>query len=317
MQDFSFIANSALVSNLDRLTREQSVISEQRMLEISDVASSFAKTSVSLFDDGLGIYDVLSMMSEGIEFCGYSPSEHNSSEREAFILGSLGALSRVDKAVFCAAYVAELKKLGAVLKESDFLEEGDGDETFTYVRNVFSDEAYDVFSQDFDDPRLKYSASFKECAQALNAGEVTYCLLPLEEKGGVRLTSVAEIIFRNDFKINALTPVFGTDGNADMKYALVSKKFTVPAKTADDDRYLEIRVGASDGASLTELLSAADFFSMSVYRVNTALFNTEGESEAYYSIVIRDGADGFVVLLTYLALFGEDFVPVGIYKNVE
>ena len=129
---------------------------------------------------------------------------------------------------------------------------------------------------------------------------------------------LSEIIYRNDFKINSVTPVFGPDGNADMKYALVSKNFTVPMKQAGDDRYLEIRIGTSgNGISLSELLVAIEYFSMSVYRINTSVFNADTAPEVNYSVVIRDGEAGFVRLLTYLTLFSEDFVPIGIYKNLE
>ena len=190
-----------------------------------------------------------------------------------------------------------------------------GGETFAYVRNSFSDEAYDVFSQDFIDPTVRYYKTFRDCARAVTAGDLTYCLLPLEEKGGVRLHTVSEIIFRNDFKINSVTPVFGQDGNADMKYALVSRGFTVPERNEDDDFYLEIRLGAD--SPLSEVLSAVDSFGMSIYRINTVTFDTEGEAETYFTVVIKDGVGSFAPILTYLALFLRDFVPVGIYKNLE
>ena len=46
-------------------------------------------------------------------------------------------------------------------------------------------------------------------------------------------------------------------------------------------------------------------------------FDTEGESETYFSVVIRDSGNNFAGLLTYFTLFIGDFVPVGIYKNLE
>ena len=56
---------------------------------------------------------------------------------------------------------------------------------------------------------------------------------------------------------------------------------------------------------------------MCIYRVNTVTFDTEGESETYFSLVIKDMGHSFSGLLTYLTLFIRDFVPVGIYKNLE
>ena len=317
MEDFGFVTSFALISNLEGLAKEYSVIGEQRLLELGEIAREVALRSEALFSEGLSPYEVLSVISESLNFGVYSLSELNSSENSDALQTSLGTLSMIDKAIFAGLYISELHGLGVRLPESEFLDEGNRAETFTYVRNAFSDEAYDVFSQDFADPRLKYSSSFKECVSLIEAGEITYCLLPLEERGGVRLPSIAELLFRNDLKINSVTPVFGPDGTADMKYALVSKHFTIPKRNSEDDRYLELRLGAMQSFSLGELLFVLDYFSMSVYRVNTISFDNEGETDTYYSLVIRDGKDGFVPLLTYLTLFCEDFVPVGIYKNLE
>ena len=317
MEDFDFAASPALISNLEGLAKEYSVIGEQRLLELEGIAREVAAKSKELFSEGLSPYEALSVIASSLDFGGYSLSELNSSENSDPLQISLATLSRVDKAIFTTLYLSELHKLGLRLTESHFLDEGNGDEIFTYVRNAFSDEAYDVFSQDFTDPRLKYSSSFKECVSLIESGEATYCLLPLEERGGVRLPSITELIFRNDLRINSVTPVFGPDGTADMKYALVSKHFTIPKRKKEDDRYLELRLGALQSCSLGELLFVLDYFSMSVYRVNTISFDNEGDTDTYYSLVIRDGKDGFVSLLIYLTLFCEDFVPMGIYKNLE
>ena len=85
----------------------------------------------------------------------------------------------------------------------------------------------------------------------------------------------------------------------------------------DDDLYLEIRIGATGGSTLAEVFGAVDYFGMSVYRVNTVTFDTEGEEETYFSVVIKDLGNSFASLLIYFTLFIRDFVPVGIYKNLE
>ena len=316
-EDVIFSADDAIISNLGRLSGEYSAVSEQRLLELYGIAIPMADITVDLLADGLGVGEVLFALSEMLDLGEYPLSEHNTPEYRALIGKSLAALRNIDKLYLTVLYVRLLAERGYKLTEGDFLPTGVMPETFTYVRNSFSDEAYDVFSQDFSDPKVRYSQSFKECARAVSAGEVTYCLLPLEEKGGARLPTVAEIIFRNDFKINSVIPVFGPDGNADMKYALVSRSFTVPIRTKDDDGYLEVRFDTSCGNALSEIFGAVDYLGMSVYRINTVTFDTEGESETYFSSVIKESGEGFSQLLTYFTLFVRDFVPVGIYKNLE
>lgn len=314
-EEMIFSSNESIVSNLDRLAKEHSIISEQRLLELYGIAYPMAQTSLSLIGDGLDVYEVLSLISESITLGQYSLSEDTVPEHTAHICGCLAALRRTDKAVLTEIYLRCISELGISIDEGSFLPSVKSEETFTYVRNGFSDEAYDVFSQDFLDPKVRYASSFRECARAVTSGEVTYCLLPLEEKGGVRLPTVSEIVFRNDFKINSVIPVFGQDGTADMKYALVSKSFSVPKRGDDDDLYLEIRVEAD--ADLAEIFGAVYYFGMKTYRVNTVTFDTEGESETYFSVVVKDSGIGFTPLLTYLTLFVRDFVPVGMYKNLE
>jgi len=316
-EDMIFPIHDAVLSNLEKLARDHSIISEQRMLELCDIAFPMADATLDLFDSGLEVYESLSTLSEVLTFGDYTISDSNTPAYHSLIKKGVGTLKHTDRAYLTEIYIKALADRGRKLTESDFLPTSHLPETFTYVRNSFSDEAYDVFSQDFEDPKVRYSQSFKECATSVSAGDVSYCLFPLEERGGARLPTVAEIIFRNDFKINSVIPVFGPDGNADMKYALVSRSFTVPKKESDDDIYLEIRMGVDAGSSLSELLFAVDYFGMSIYRVNTVTFDTEGESETYFSIVIKDCGNSFASLLTYFTLFVRDFVPVGVYKNLE
>ena len=316
-EDILFSLDESVLSNLERLSREHSAVSEQRLLELYGIALPMADATRELFDSGLGAYEALSTLSEMLTFGEYLSSDYNTSEHVSIVEKSISALKNTDRAYLTELYAMALAERGCRLDESHFLQTDGMPETFTYVRNSFSDEAYDVFSQDFTDPKVRYSQSFKECARQVSAGEVTYCLLPLEEKGGARLPTVSEIIFRNDFKINSVIPVFGPDGTADMKYALVSRSFTVPIRGREDDGYLEIRIGADQEHSLSEVISAVDYFGMSLYRVNTVTFEKEGESETYFSLVIKDCGHSFAELLTYLTLFIRDFVPVGIYKNLE
>ena len=188
---------------------------------------------------------------------------------------------------------------------------------FTYVKNVFADEAFDVFSQDFGDARVRYSRDFSECVKLLLSGEVSFCLLPFEERGGIRLPTVEELIFRNDLKVCSVTPVFGPDGMQDLKYALVSDRFASFDYSPGDDRYIEIRIPDTASVSLSDILSSAGMLGHSTYRVNTLSLSGEGSLKQFFSIVLRADGRSFTSLLTYLTLFTTDYLIVGIYKNLE
>jgi hypothetical protein len=168
----------------------------------------------------------------------------------------LDSLSAQDKATFALFLTERMKKLGIRSGEADFLRDGEGDRSIVYVKNRLSDEAYDVFADMISDVTVSYVESFKEAALAVAEGKSEYCILPLEEKGGARLASIAAILFSSDLKIASVTPVFGFDGSADVKYALISKHFSIPDIDFGDDRYLEIRLNAESSLPLSHLFSA-------------------------------------------------------------
>ena len=304
------------IKNLSHVSKKAASLTELRILELYDVSMAALDAADELSLDGLSGYEILSALRQD--------GQRVQGERDANTPGvvapmlhrSLDLIESLDRAVFSDLFVMGAKKRGIPVLEKDLLTEGEGGETFIYLRNALADEAYDVFSAELDSPRVRYAKTLSDCARATESGEVRFCLLPLEERGGSRLPTVAELIYRFDLKINAVTPVFGFDGTADLKYALLSRDFIIPECTETDDRYIELRISAEDGI-VSDLFLAITYFGHSLYRTDTLSFDTEGERERYFSLVIRDGGDGFDSLLCYLSLFADDFTPVGIYKNLE
>ena len=312
-----FVPDKATISNLNELSLRASLVDEARSIEISDLASAAVSFSVSMLNEELGIYEILSLLSESVGFGSYTTDEGLVEDNRSSVFSYVSSLSLLDRIDFVRRYVRLLREAGHPLTEAQFVGAAGEGERIGYVRNQYADEAYDVFSQEFRDSRVKYYRGIKECAAALDSGEVDYILLPLEERGGVRLPTVAELIYRKDYKISAVTPVFGFDLGADMKYALVGKGFKHSRHKSGDDRYMELRIPQSADISVTEVLSSAGALGMTLYRVNTLTFDTEGESKTHFLAVLREGGDGFVSLLTYLTLFADDYVAVGLYKNLE
>lgn len=314
--EYGFSPSDVTRENLDELFLTESTAAEARLYELADIAEEAAEFSIPLLSDEVGVQEVLSMLSSGIDIGSYSTcdgTEAANCARE----DTCRMLSVLDRVRLTELYLARLDERSRPISESDFLGAPETGQIYGYVKNQFSDEAYDVLTEELSDPRVRYYKSFSDCASALASGEVDHVLLPLEERGGVRLPTVAELIYRYDFKINSVTPVFGFAADADIKYAEISRRFRRTVRRDGDDRYIELRIPARDGNPLSELLSAASAFGMSVYRVNTHTLDFEGDRSVYFSLVLREGRSDFVPMLTYLALFAAEFVPVGIYKNLE
>ena len=309
------LSNETNKENLLRLSLDECVSAEKRVVELYEYAYLLAEAAYALSVDGLGIYEIIGALLEpetaAVEYGGVLAQNR---ER---VMHYLNASSALDRAYFVKFFVAALSELGLVLSEESFLPSGNGDESFTYVKNRLADEAYDVLSEEFSDPRVFYAADLREAARAVRDGKVAHCLLPLEEKGGARIGVVSDLLYSFDLKINSVTPVFGFDGNADMKYARVSRHFTIPEIGEDDDRYLEIRLPYSDISQLSSLLAAASTLGISLYRINSTAFeNAEGKSQLL-SAVFSTTKGSFATFLTYLSVFMPLYTAVGIYKNLE
>lgn len=316
--DNAYAVNSVTSDNIKQLIDKQSVLTEQIICELSELAASVAEYTHEMLLSGYGIYEALGFISDALLPYDNRPSDICMPENFERIRISLCALDSSLRAVFSELFVKEIGKLGKHLTESDFLTMERGNEVIAYVRNSLSDEAYDVFSQELKSPKVKYFKTFAEAVSSVAIDESEYCLLPLEERGGVRLYTTSGFLFREDLKISGVTPVFGYDGNADMKYALISKHFNIPEINVDDDRYFELRILKADGKmSLSDLLLGAGIFGVTVYRINTVNLGADTDDSDRYSVVLKSEGGDFASLLVFLTLFCDSYVPVGIYKNLE
>ncbi len=315
-EDSLFSVNPILYDNISRLIAERGLVDEARLIEIRDLALDAAKFSAGLIDSGHDIVEVLPLFSAELNFGDYSLHDIALPENHRPLSALLRGIKVDDRANFSTLYLGLLRDLGLTVNEEDFLPYRGADISVAYLKNQYSDEAFDVLTVGFKTPKVKYVTSIKDAAQLVADGICGYALMPLEEHGA-RIRTVAELVYRTDLKINSVTPIFGFDGRADMKYALLSKDFDVPPPALGDDRYIEIRISATRSNSLAEIISAAESLGKTVYRIDTISFDTEGESESFYTLVLRDEGEEFTELLIYLVLFADDAEIVGVYKNLE
>lgn len=318
IEDGILCINDVNRTNFVEITGMQAELTERRISEISEVVYCVADSIEQLITNGIDISGALSVIANCISFDFLDGEKLDLLPENANrVISAFRSVGVHDSATFCELLLEELKKRTLNINESSFLPYKIHSDTVVFVKNPYSDEAYDVFSQELKDPHMRYVGALKDVIRCLSDDKTLCGLFPLEEHGGVRLPSVTEMIYRNNLKINSVTPVFGFDGCADMRFALVSHSFVVPELNGVDDRYLEIRIEKENSLALSELLVAAEQYGIGIYRLNTLSFDTEDGPKTYYSIVFRDNGRDFTSLLIYLTLFSGDFVPIGMYKNLE
>jgi len=304
-------------NNLSVLSLSQSVGLERRICELAELATITADEIVPLLNDNYSIYEIVEMLRNTAYEPNYALHKDVLEQNQKRIGAYLGSISSNDKGIFAQLLVNFLEEKKHEISELDFLPSEKGEETVTYVKNKLSDEAYDVFSQEMHDPRVLYSSSFRDAALAVANGKTRFCILPFEDAGGSRIFGIEQLIFKYDLKVNSITPVFGVDGTADMKYALVSKYFFVPEFSPDDDRYLEIKVMEGGGAELLDVITAAGAIGIEVYRVNTLRIDFGEGERSGFTLVLKKTGKEFVDMLAYLAFFCDSHTVIGIYKNLE
>ena len=310
--------NDISLSNLDALAKREGKSLEMRVCELSFEAEKITECIRALFENGMNVNEVLALLSGDLCYQGYTPDSNTVMEMRDFVVRYLDILSVLDKAIISSLIVSKLGDFGIVIKENDILDDNEPENSVSYVRSPLADEAYEVFFEELSDARVQYSDSFREACFAVADGKVGYAILPFEEKGGVRIPGIMNLIVGLDLKITAITPVFGLAGDADMKYALISKSFRIPGQDEATDRYLEINFSKNTEISLGGLITAFEYLGASVFRVGMiGEDRSKEDSEGYYSLILKDGGKSFVEVLVFLSLFVSVYTPVGIYENIE
>ena len=192
--DIAFTPSRITLENLSMLADSGARIAEQRACEISELADGVVEFSKELYSSGMGIYEILSLAAEGLLDIASRTMQNG------LAIGSAHSdfISSFDRAELSTLYVDRLRASGIGITPSDLLPSTESDGRIVYVKNALADEAYEVFTADLESARVSYVSSFKEAADAVAEGEASYCLLPLEERGGSRLAPVSEIIFRSE-----------------------------------------------------------------------------------------------------------------------
>ena len=310
-----FKINRVTRDNLAALLLEQTRDQERRICEISDAADAAAEASISLFSEGMDIYAALAVVAEGLFFEDGKAHSGALAANAPRLNRYVDLMRECDRAYLSELYLEKLALRGERLTVGDFLSSSSAGGRIAYVKNGYSDEAYDVFSSEIPNARVYYAETVKAAVSALVEDSAQFCLLPLEEHG-MRIGSVEEMLFLNELKIVGITPVFGYDGAADMKYALVSKSYRIPRIQRGDEPYIEIMLPADSEPQLSEILLVGRTLGHNLYRARSASIKTSDGPRDYYTVIMQGGAD-FAALLVYLTLFAPSAIVMGIYKNLE
>ena len=302
------------LANLSVLERSLEEIVEARLAHIFELSEAIVMDGE---DEDIVKSIVLSIKSEGKADSGNLLSENrhvadlmfqrlSNIERLTVLREVFGKLHENKSALdlLCSDYGSDAAHMAA--------------ERIAYIKNSFNDAAYMQFSSLLSSPRAAYYSSVTDVCDSVSRGECEFCILPLETANDGKLLSFYELIFKNRFKIVAVYDMNGADGYT--RYALLGKRFaafSIPAKAKARHRHFEIAISQDEVGRLDDLLTAAEFCSLKISRIDTLSLRADNNSkDVYFSLVLKaDGAD-MQTFLSYLAIDCPDFIPIGLYNLI-
>ena len=156
--------------------------------------------------------------------------------------------------------------------------------------------------------------SFTEICEAVAAGRARFGILPLEDTAEGKLFRLYEQIERYELHI-ACTADIKEDGNKTVRMALLYKS-EPPSIIPEGERVLECLLFGESEHALTDLLTAACAFGLSLRRVDSQPLSYKEDSFVQH-LVLPDRHGNVHAFLTYLSLFMPRTAITADYINIK
>ncbi|MBQ4324932.1 MAG: hypothetical protein IJC29_03970 [Clostridia bacterium] len=105
-----------------------------------------------------------------------------------------GHLALSDEALFTKQLCRHLAARDRMPTLSDFFPAETGGGRIAYVGSSFTNDAYNLFSEKLESPRVVYCKDFEEACGAVTEGEAEYCILPFRDAAGRRIRTAAQLL---------------------------------------------------------------------------------------------------------------------------
>ncbi len=232
-------------------------------------------------------------------------------------------LLRAEAAVYFVRAICSLyRQSGRTLAAEDFCIPPSAEQfpyhsdRIAYLKNTFSDTAYEKFSRMFRTCTASYCDDFQSVCEEVAQGRAKYGILPWENTKDGRLKTFENLVQKHDLKLILLSTVpMGEDLT---QFVLFGRRVQELDCARQKERsFLSIRVRMDDTApwhapSLSLLLSAASYFGMYPERISS----TATAENEYDLTFVRDSADT-AAFLCYLTLEFPQFIPIGLYTLLK
>ncbi|MBE6565318.1 MAG: hypothetical protein E7655_08610 [Ruminococcaceae bacterium] len=181
-----------------------------------------------------------------------------------------------------------------------------------YVRNSYSDAAYNAFAACFEQPSVSYSTAFPGVCEDVYHSRADYCILPVESGRDGILQSFRSMIAKYELKYILTTRVAVDDGYT--LFALLGKNNETVK--AEGEQFMEINVVVSDNRTIGRCLAMIEENGFHIVRIHSlALSHDDGHYT--YDILLQKQSGDIRSLLDYLSVFYPGCQLNGLYTRIE
>ncbi len=312
MRDFStYSPESVIAENLQELIERSDLLGEQEIAHLRELAMEIAA--------GDDLSDLLSSLPD--YRASLAPPSVDTLQSNADLLSrSRKMLEARQCMILCRALCEKLRSRGPILPAlfpdaEEIIPQAAG--RIVYQRSSYTDNAYLAFASLAPNARAAYAHSFHAACEEVYNGHCEYCILPVENAVEGELIGFAKLIAQYDLKIAAACDIAGNDASRRTRFALLRRNILpLFAPDAAKNGFFRLALPSSLATSVSDVLSAASFFGLSLISVNTLPIDQEGAVACFNLTFNICGGDLYSFLL-YLAAVAPQYTPIGIYSHIK
>ncbi len=234
-------------------------------------------------------------------------------------IGERNELSALERVAVCREYLAHYPS-AAGFRRALFFGASDGvaDEArnkISFIGNSYTDEAYARFASRLHSPVAMKLLSFDELCENVYGGSSEFGILPIENNENGKLPHFYSMIDKYELKIAAECTVDTSDSGS-TSFALVRKNIEYPYDRLGSPSMLELFVTRVSNEKFSEILTAAEFCSLELYRVDS-LPLSHRSGKFITCPVFRVHDSDIDTFLLYMSVDFPQYTPIGVFTNIN
>jgi len=289
--------------NLADISRHQASLRERRLAHICDKANYLSKQfgEGELFFTSDAFREIYNEINSGMIIKDVPEFNINAT------MDMMNETDNFDRIYLCR----KLVELYRPLDINSLFGGSEKNDKIAYLRNSYTDTAYEIFSREIEDATVTYCADFNAVCEDVYYSRAGMCILPVENSTDGNLMRFRNLIKKYDLKI-VMTCAVEAAQESVTKFALLKKNVEYIKTKKKHPLYFEINAVTE---RLRRLLSAAENYGFKLYKIDSVPISYS-ESEYSYNIVFSSDNGELFPFICYLFLEIPQFNPIGIYTQV-